>query len=180
MVPGSTTPQSYQQGFTHTPSLVGSLFPISIGGRLRINDETSVVTETNKSALYKQDKKDHKKEQEQRMRQLKDYICATVYVHHSLFPFWKFFSNKKQMLFSDKEGGIVLKICNDFHVRKESQMYWWELNRKPILEALNRKRNDVTAYLKKHCCGKLLRSNIVPCLNLPFLGSQTVTPILLF
>jgi hypothetical protein len=47
-----------------------------------------------------------------------------------------------------------------------------------ILEALNRKRNDVTAYLKKHFCGKFFGS-IVPCLNLPFLGSQTVTPILL-
>jgi hypothetical protein len=62
MVPGSTTPQSHQQGFTHTPSPVGSSVPISIGGRIRINDEKSVVTETNNSALYKQDKKDHKKE----------------------------------------------------------------------------------------------------------------------
>jgi hypothetical protein len=148
MVPGSTTPQSHRQGFTHTPSPVGSSVPISIGGRIRINDETSVVTETNNSALYEQDKKDHKKEREERMRNLKDYV------RNSLFPFWKFFSNQKQMLFSDKEGGIVLKICNDLHVRKESQMYWWELNRKPILEALNRKRNDVTAYLKKHFCGK--------------------------
>jgi hypothetical protein len=83
------------------------------------------------------------------------------------------------MLFSDKEGGIVLKICNDLHVRKESHMYWWELNRKPILEALNRKRNDVTAYLKKHFCGEFFRY-IVPCLNLTFLGSQSVTTILLF
>jgi hypothetical protein len=74
MVPGSTTPQSHQQGFTHTPSPVGSLVPISIGGRLRINDETSVATETNNSALYKQDKKDHKKVREQQMRQLKDYV----------------------------------------------------------------------------------------------------------
>jgi hypothetical protein len=131
MVPGSTTPQSHQQGFTHTPLPVGSSVPISIGGRLRINDETSVVTETNNSALNKQDKKDHKKEREERMRNLKDYVP------NSLFPFWKFFSNQKQMLFSDKEGGIVLRICNDLHVRKESQMYWWELNRKPILEALN-------------------------------------------
>jgi hypothetical protein len=80
---------------------VVSLFPISIGGRLRINDETSVVTETINSALYKQDEKEHKKEQEQWMRQLKDYVC------NSLFPFWNFFPNKKQMLFSDKEGGIV-------------------------------------------------------------------------
>jgi hypothetical protein len=63
MVPGSTTPQSYKQGFTHTPSPLGSWVPISIGGRLSINDEMSVVTETSNSALYKQDRKDHKKEQ---------------------------------------------------------------------------------------------------------------------
>jgi hypothetical protein len=100
-------------------------------------------------------------------------MWATVYFHLEIF------SNQKQMLFSDKEGGIVLKLCNNLHVRKESQIYLWELNRKPILEALNRKRNDVMAYLKKHFCGKFFRS-IVPCLNLPFLGSQTVTPILLF
>jgi hypothetical protein len=97
MVPGSTTLQSHQQGFTHTPSPVGSLVPISIGGRLRINDETSVVTETKNSALYEQDKKDHKKEQEERMRNLKDYV------RNSLYLFWKFFSNQKQMLFSNKE-----------------------------------------------------------------------------
>jgi hypothetical protein len=101
-------------------------------------------------------------------------LCA-----QQLISILDFFSNQKQMLFSNKEGGIVLKICNDLHGRKESQMYWWELNRKPILEALNRKRNDVTAFLKKHFCGKFFRS-IVQCLNLRFFGSQTVTPILLF
>jgi hypothetical protein len=67
-----------------------SSVPISIGGRLRINDATSVVTETNYSALYKQDKKDHKKEQEQQMRQLKDYVRNT------LFPFWNFFQIKSR------------------------------------------------------------------------------------
>jgi hypothetical protein len=88
MVAGSTTPQSYQQGFTHTPWPVGSLVPISIGGRLRINDETSVVTETNNSALYEQDKKDHTKKREQQIRQLKGYV------RNSLFPFCNFFSIK--------------------------------------------------------------------------------------
>jgi hypothetical protein len=76
------------------------------------------------------------------------------------FPVWtldKLLAAREALdpsLFSDKAGGIVLKICNDLHVRKESQMYWCELNRKHILAALNRKRNDVTAYLKKRFCGK--------------------------
>jgi hypothetical protein len=51
MVVGSTTMQSYQQGFGPTPSLVGSLVPFSIGGRIRINDETSVVTDLKFGAL---------------------------------------------------------------------------------------------------------------------------------
>jgi hypothetical protein len=64
---------------------VGSSVPISIGGKIRINDETSVVTETNNSALYEQDKKDHKKEREERMRVLKRTLCATVYFHFGNF-----------------------------------------------------------------------------------------------
>jgi hypothetical protein len=50
------------------------------------------------------------------MRQLRDYVS------NSLFPFWKFFSIKKQMVFSNRAGGIVLKICNGLHVWPESQM----------------------------------------------------------
>jgi hypothetical protein len=49
------------------------------------------------------------------------------------------------MAFTDREGGIILKICNDLHVREEeSRIYWWDMNKKAILAALNRKRNDVT------------------------------------
>jgi hypothetical protein len=59
---------------------------------------------------------------------------------------------QKQMAFTDRKGGIILKICNDLHVREECHIYWWDMNKKAILAALNRKRNDVTAYLKKHFC----------------------------
>jgi hypothetical protein len=111
-------------------------------------DESSLVTENN-SALYVHEKNDAKKEQEHRMTQLKEYV------RNDLFPGWKFFSSKKQMVFSNRQGGIVLKICNDLSVRPESQMYWWDMHKKNILEALNRKRNDVTAYLKKQFCCKL-------------------------
>jgi hypothetical protein len=55
----------------------------------KANDVSSVVTETNNSSLYEQDKRDSKKEHELRMRQWKEYV------HNSLFPYWKFFSNKK-------------------------------------------------------------------------------------
>lgn len=141
----ASTPQSFQ-GFQSGASPNTSGVPDAICGKA--NDVSSVVTETNNASLYEQDKRDSKKEHELRMRQLKEYV------RNSLFPYWKFFSNKKQMVFSNQEGGIVLKICSELHVRPDSQMYWWDLNKKPILDALNRKRNDVTAYLKKHFCGK--------------------------
>lgn len=143
----ASTPQSFQ-GFQSGDSPKTSSVPDAICGNA--NEVSSVVTETNNASLYEQDKRDNKKEHEQRMRQLKEYV------RNSLFPYWKFFSNKKQMVFSNQEGGIVLKICSELHVRPDSQMYWWDLNKKSILEALNRKRNDVTAYLKKHFCGKTL------------------------
>jgi hypothetical protein len=81
------------------------------------------------------------KEQEDRFRNLKEYVRS------NLFPYWKIFSSKKQLAFTDKKGGIVLKICNDLHGRKESQVYWWDMNKKAILSVLKRKRNDVAAYL---------------------------------
>jgi hypothetical protein len=144
----ASTPQSFQ-GFQSGASPNTSSVPDAICGKA--NDVSSVVTEPNNASLYEQDKRDSKKEHELRMRQLKEYV------RNSLFPYWKFFSNKKQMVFSNQEGGIVLKICSELHVWPDSQMYWWDLNKKPILDALNRKRNDVTAYLKKHFCGKTLR-----------------------
>jgi hypothetical protein len=58
-------------------------------------------------------------------------LCAQQFI--SILEIW---SNQKQMLFSNKERGIIIKICNNLHLR---QMYWWELNRKPILEALNQR-----------------------------------------
>jgi hypothetical protein len=142
-----STPQSYQGFHAASTSPNTSNVPDAICGKA--NDVSSVVTETNNASLYEQDKNDSKKEHELHMRQLKEYV------RNSLFPYWKFFSNKKQMVFSNQEGGIVLKICNELHVRPDSHMYWWDLNKKPILDALNRKRNDVTAYLKKHFCGKI-------------------------
>ena len=109
-------------------------------------DETSLVTENN-SVLYNQELWDTKRENEYRMSQLKEYV------RNDLFPAWKFFSSKKQMVFSNKPGGIVLKICNDLKVHNDHLMYWWDTHKKNILDALNRKRNDVTSYLKKRFCG---------------------------
>jgi hypothetical protein len=108
---------------------------------------SSVVTTENVSALYVDEGRDSKKEHQNRMAALK------FYVRNMLFPNWKFFSSDKQMIFSSRKGSIVLKICNDLSVHPGSQQYWWDCHRKAILLALNRKRNDVTSYIKKHFCG---------------------------
>jgi hypothetical protein len=150
-----TTPNNAQPFATtssgqHTSG--GALTPLSVPARIvhgggKGVDENSLVTENN-SALYNPEHRDYKQEQEHRMKQLKDYV------RNNLFPAWKFFSSKKQMVFSDKKGGIVLKICIDLNVHHNCLMYWWDTHKKAILDALNRKRNDVTSYLKKRFCGK--------------------------
>jgi hypothetical protein len=109
-----------------------------------------VVTAEAASVLYVSEARDSKKEHQSRMASLKGYV------RNELFPNWKFFSSEKQMVFSNRKGGIVLKICNNLSVRPESQQYWWDTYKKTILMALNRKRNDVTSYIKKHFCGMLL------------------------
>ena len=67
----------------------------------------------------------------------------------------KFFTSAQQLVFDNNNGSIVVKICNDLNVSTRARMTWWELNKGTILEALNRKRSDVTAYLKKQFIGKL-------------------------
>ena len=141
----ATSTSTISQGLSLSPLAIPANV-IQSGGRQGV-DESSLVTENN-SVLYNQEQWDTKKENEYRMSQLKEYV------RNDLFPAWKFFSSKKQMIFSSKPGGIVLKICNDLKVHKDHQMYWWDTHKKNILDSLNRKRNDVTSYLKKRFCGK--------------------------
>jgi hypothetical protein len=56
----SSTPQSFH-GLIPSPEPLGSMsrVPNQIDGRIRSNDETSVVTEKKNLALDEQDKKDH-------------------------------------------------------------------------------------------------------------------------
>ena len=141
-------------GRSSATSPVVSLSPLAVPANVvhGVNkqgvDETSLVTTENNSVLYNQEQWDTKRQNVYRMSQLKEYV------RNDLFPYWKFFSSKKQMVFSNKPGGIVLKICNDLKVHDDHLMYWWDTHKKNILDALNRKRNDVTSYLKKRFCGK--------------------------
>lgn len=115
------------------------------------HDESNSVRSTltnSQSAMYNRDTRDLKKEEKNRKDALQEYV------RHDLFPRWKFFTNKKQMIFSDKKGGIVMKICSDLSVRKEQRQVWWDSNSKAISDSLNRKRSDVTGYMKTIFIGK--------------------------
>ena len=76
------------------------------------------------------------------------------YVRTKLFPYWKFFNSPKQMMFSTQKGCIVRKICIDNHVNEKLHYPWWESNKEAILSTLNRKRSDVTGYIKSRFVGK--------------------------
>jgi hypothetical protein len=111
-------------------------------------DSPSVLTSERQSALYTPELKDDKKERETRMADLKGYV------RHELFSGWKFFTNRKQILYNGNKGSIVLKICNDMHVRPEARQYWWDTNKTFVVNSLNRKRSDVTTACKKTFLGK--------------------------
>jgi hypothetical protein len=125
--------------------------PAIVNADTAAHDESNSVRSTltnSQSAMYNRDTRDLKKEEKNRKDALQEYV------RHDLFPRWKFFTNKKQMIFSDKKGGIVVKICSDLSVRKEQRQVWWDSNSKAISDSLNRKRSDVTSYMKTIFIGK--------------------------
>ena len=117
------------------------------------NDQMEVasgsgITEPHQSGLYNEEDNNLKLVQQRRINDLRNYVQT------KLFPYWKFFNSKKQMLFSAKKGSIVLKICNDMHVSKAGRCSWWDMNKKAILSTLNRKWSDVTGYIRMKFIGK--------------------------
>ena len=109
---------------------------------------TTLSTSVNTSAMFQPSERDLKKENSDRRLALQEYI------RNELFPRWKFFTHRKQTVYSGKKGGIVLKICNDMHVRPEHREKWWDTHSQEVVGALNRKRADVTNYLKKVFIGE--------------------------
>jgi len=128
---------------THAEALVG----LELGGdKGREEDVRSAVTDS--ISLYNPEQKNLKKEEHYRKMQLQEYV------RNNLFPKWKFFTDRTQVIFNDKEGGIVIKICNDLNVSVKGRSTWWELNKDTIVRTLNKKRGDVTSLLKKKFQGK--------------------------
>jgi hypothetical protein len=71
------------------------------------------------------------------------------YVRHDLFPKWKFFMSRHQLVFSLATDSICVQICNGMGVYEHFASKWWEEYHDKILETLNSKRADVTACIKR-------------------------------
>jgi hypothetical protein len=71
------------------------------------------------------------------------------YVRHDLFPKWKFFMSRHQLVFSTIPDSICFQICKGMGVYDSFALKWWDEYQEKILETLNSKRADVTACIKR-------------------------------
>jgi hypothetical protein len=110
-------------------------------------DASSVLTGQTPS-LYNPEEKDPRREALEKKLQLQEYV------RHELFPRWKFFTCPSQLVYDAQNGSIVLKICNSLNVSELGRMTWWERNKQTVVQILNMRRNEVTAYVKKRFIGK--------------------------
>ena len=88
---------------------------------------------TTSNSLYEHEVKDKKKKEEERKGQIQRYV------RNKLFPSWKFFTNKKQIAFSDKPGSIIVKICTDLKIEPRGMHRWWDKNKKLVVQSLNQR-----------------------------------------
>jgi hypothetical protein len=130
--------------------------PLTIGrspgdGSNRSNDsggDTSSQLTAQTPSLYNPQEKDPKREALEKKLQLQEYV------RHELFPRWKFFTCPSQLVYDAQKGSIVLKICDSLNVSELGRMTWWERNKATVVQILNMRRNEVTAYVKKRFIGK--------------------------
>jgi hypothetical protein len=153
----SSTPQFRK--FSHGANgaqAVNSSVPSSIGhspgeGSNRSNDsggDASSLLTAQTPSLYNPQEKDPKREALEKKLQLQEYV------RHELFPRWKFFTCPSQLVYDAQKGSIVLKICDSLNVSELGRMTWWERNKGTVVQILNMRRNEVTAYVKKRFIGK--------------------------
>jgi len=126
------------------PTIVGSS-PTELG-----QGEVESVLTTQTPSLYNDCEKDPRQEEAERKMALQDYV------RHDLFPRWKFFTDPRQLVYDGQKGSIVLKICNSLNVSELGRMTWWDRNKGTVVQILNQRRNEVTAYVKRRFVGKCI------------------------
>ena len=76
------------------------------------------------------------------------------FVKKELFPKWKFFTNKSQLMWTTNPKSICQFVCKSMHLRPQFKEKWWHLNQDCVMKELNRKRSDVASAMKKSFIGK--------------------------
>ena len=66
-----------------------------------------------------------------------------------LFPRWKFFTNRSQLMWTQTPNSICHYVCTSMNVRPEYRERWWHHHQENVMKELNRKRSDVSSAMKK-------------------------------
>jgi hypothetical protein len=142
----ATTMVTLPGGRTHAPArLVQPETPNANSGALSVVIDDDVTSPSDK---WFDCAKSGKKAEEQRKIDLQDFV------RHDLFSAWKFFTDKRQLIFDTSSTAVCYHICTAMHVRPDFWSLWWEHNKDELVATLNRKRTDVTAVLKRVFIGK--------------------------
>ena len=102
-----------------------------------------MTVSTNPTAKWFKSSRAGENEDEKRKRQLLDFV------RRDMFPGWKFFTDRRQLVFDASETSLVRHICLGMGINREYWADWWEINKSELVATLNRKRTDVAAMIKK-------------------------------
>jgi len=92
-----------------------------------------------------------KKANEARLSQVHE---LRKFVKDKLFPRWKFFTHRSQLMWTSTPNSICHYVCEHMHLRPEYKERWWHHHQEDVMKELNRKRSDVCSAMKKVFLGK--------------------------
>ena len=75
------------------------------------------------------------------------------FVRNTLFPAQKMITGAEQMAYSESAHSICQFVCGGMHVVPHFRAEWWEMNKKFVLQTLNRRRTDVGGLVKTKLIG---------------------------
>jgi hypothetical protein len=76
------------------------------------------------------------------------------FIRKDFFPYWKFFTNKSQVMWCPGADSVSQYVCQKMNVKTEYKERWWHLNQDDLCKELNRKRSDTVGAMKRVFMGK--------------------------
>jgi hypothetical protein len=76
------------------------------------------------------------------------------FIRKDFFPYWKFFTNKSQVMWCPEADSVSQYVCQKMNVKPEYKERWWHLNQEDLCKELNRKRSDTVGAMKRVFMGK--------------------------